>query len=351
MKIFHHFQRKVDRLLQHVYIVLRKVHLPGFRGMNLYEVLRFFYNGLTDTKFTLMAAAMAYNFFLALFPAIILTFFSLSFTPVPEIVEDEIMHFLQSVIPNSESALSEVQDIVTNMLTTQDSTGTTITGIVFFGFLTLWWAMRGVTAMIRAFSKEEEVFRQRNVFQTYWTSAVVLFLLGGIFLLAISLQIAGQLSINYLQEAGWIGKGLVGFLLNTLNYSISLCLLLFSISSVYYLGPATHQRWKFFSPGAFVASLLTVATIAGFSWFFSNIDKYNAVYGSLAAIILLLLWFYYISIVLLIGFELNAAIDMASFHSVSQAENYTTPNKTVPPLDSPDSVDILPEPPPPEPFQ
>ena len=317
--------------------------------MNLYEVLRFFYNGLTDTKFTLMAAAMAYNFFLALFPAIILIFFSLSFTPVPEIVEDRIMGFLQNVIPNSDSALSEVQDIVNNLFISDDSAGSTITGIIFFGILTLWWALRGVTAMIRAFSKEEEVFRQRNMFQTYWTSAVVLFLLGGIFLLAISLQIAGSYSIHSLQDAGWIGKGLVGFLLNVVNYSISLTLLLFSISSVYYLGPATQSRWKFFSPGAFVASLLTVMTIAGFSWFFSNIDKYNAVYGSLAAIILLLLWFYYISIVLLIGFELNAAIDIASFHADANIAPSQKPPEPAPPEPKTGSPKPLPVAPPPGP--
>lgn len=345
MNLFKRIELKAERLLQHVFLLLRKIHLPGFRGMNLYEVLKFFYNGLTDTKFTLMAAAMAYNFFLALFPAIILIFFSLSFTPVPQIVEEKIMAFIESVIPNSEAALGDVQQIITNMLTTQESTGTTITGIIFFGFLTLWWAMRGITAMIRAFSKEEEVFRQRNMFQTYWTSVVVLFLLGGIFLFAISLQVAGQISINYIEELGWISKGLDSFLLNALNYLISLCLLLFSISSIYYLGPATHQRWKFFSPGAFVASLLTVLTIAGFSWFFTNIDKYNAVYGSLAAIILLLLWLYYISMVLLIGFELNAAIDLASFHADTSDKEITL--SPVPEIT--DGPEPLPQPPSPEP--
>lgn len=315
--------------------------------MNLYEVLRFFYNGLTDTKFTLMAAAMAYNFFLALFPAIILIFFSLSFTPVPEIIEDQIMGFIQSAIPNSDSALGEVQGIINDLLKSHDSTGTTITGIIFFGFLTLWWAMRGVTAMIRAFSKEEEVFRQRNVFQTYWTSAVVLFLLGGLFLLAISFQVAGNFTINYLEDVGWLSQGIVSFLLSTLNYIVPLFLLLFSISSIYYLGPATQQRWKFFSPGAFVASLLTVLTVAGFSWFFSNIDKYNAVYGSLAAIILLLLWFYYISIVLLIGFELNAAIDIASFHAGSVT---VKPARALSPMPPPPKISKpLPAPPPPVP--
>jgi membrane protein len=347
MNLFKRIELKVERLLQHVFLVLRKIHLPGFKGMNLYQVLKFFCNGLSDTKFTLMAAAMAYNFFLALFPAIILIFFSLSFTPVPQIVEEKIMAFIESVIPNSDAALGEVQGIIANVLTTQESTGTTITGIIFFGFLTLWWAMRGITAMIRAFSKEEEVFRQRNMFQTYWTSVVVLFLLGGIFLFAISLQVAGQISINYIEEAGWISKGLVSFLLSVVNYAISLCLLLFSISSIYYLGPATHQRWKFFSPGAFVASLLTVLTIAGFSWFFSNIDKYNAVYGSLAAIILLLLWLYYISIVLLIGFELNAAIDLASFHAESVERKSTPPSQDVPELS--DGPEPLPQPPSPEP--
>ena len=95
-----------------------------------------------------------------------------------------------------------------------------------------------------------------------------------------------------------------------------------------------------------MASLLVVVTIAGFSWFFSNIDKYNAIYGSLAAIILLLLWLYYISIVLLIGFELNTAIDLASFHADGPSPQDES-DLPVPSLSQ--SPEPLPDPPSPEP--
>lgn len=316
--------------------------------MNLFDVLKFFYTGLSDTKFTLMAAAMAFNFFLALFPAIILIFFSLSFTPVPEIIQQEIMGFFENLIPNSDRALGDIESIIEDLLANRASTGSTITGIIFFGFLTLWWALRGVTAMIRAFSKEEEVFRQRNVFQTYGTSAMILFLLGGLFIFAISFQVAGQFAIEYLLKVGWLSTGFVALLLKFFGYLVSLCLLLLSISSVYYLGPATQQRWKFFSPGAFVASLLTVCTVAGFSWFFSNIDKYNAVYGSLATIILLLLWFYYISMVLLIGFELNTAIDLASWHKADPSPIAGNDSSMLSPVQPPPPDPYpLPDPPPP----
>jgi uncharacterized BrkB/YihY/UPF0761 family membrane protein len=80
------------------------------------------------------------------------------------------------------------------------------------------------------------------------------------------------------------------------------------VAFLYYLGPNTRKRGRFFSPGAVAGSILILLAVTAFRLFFAQFSNYNKVYGSLGAIMVLMVWFYWISIVLLIGFELNAAI-------------------------------------------
>ena len=286
--------------------------------MGLYDVLKFFFTGLGDPKFSLMAAAMAFNFFFSLFPTIILLLILLSFFPVP-VLEANVKDFIDQVMPSGMDIdpMALAQGIV-NDLFKRD--GNKLGIILLTAFLALRGGTKGIIAMTRAFTKNKEVFIRRNLFQTYGTALAIFFVLGGLFLLSIGVLVTGEVLIGYLARANFISSGLDAFLLNTLNYFISLLLLIFSISSIYFLAPATQQRWKFITPGSLLASILTLMTIIGFSWFFSNFGNFNRLYGSLATIILLMLWFYYISMVLLVGFELNAAIDIASYHHGKRQE-------------------------------
>lgn len=83
------------------------------------------------------------------------------------------------------------------------------------------------------------------------------------------------------------------------------------ISFIYYLGPETKERWQFISPGSILGAVLQVVAIIAFKKFLENIVNYSKFYGSISALILLMVWFYWMSIVMLIGFELNAAIATA----------------------------------------
>ncbi|MEM6262664.1 MAG: YihY/virulence factor BrkB family protein [Bacteroidota bacterium] len=308
----------VKRLLGRVFLVLRKIHLPGFKGISLYEVLKFFVEGLSDGKFSLIAAAMAYNFFFSLFPAIILMFTVLAWLPVPDL-QDRILEFFANFIP--ESGMVLIREIVSESL---KKMGIGVIGLNVF--LALRWAVRGFTTMTRAFSKDVEAFRKRNLFQTYGVALLLFLVLAGLFIAAISVLVIGEYMVHFLESSGWISQGFDLFLLKGFNYVISLVLMIFSISAIYHFGPSSQKRWKFFTPGSFVASILTMLTIIGFSFFFSNFSDFNKLYGSLAAIILLMLWFYYISIVLLLGFELNAAIDIAAHQQKKELQPANDPN-------------------------
>lgn len=299
---------------------MRKTALPGFRGMGMYDVFRFFFQGLSDTRFSLAASAMAFNFFFSFFPTLLLLVLVISWLPDAGL-DEYISEFLMEILPSETFSLVDIEKIVdvknvrrALQRSVDPNRGYSLFFIGLILFFALRGALRGIITMTQAFSKKDEAFRKRNIFQTYWTAMMIFLVLGGLFLFSIVVLVFGKWLVLYLVKQGIISNGIQAFLINTLNYIISLALLILSVSSIYYLGPATQQRWKFFTPGSIVASVLILITVVGFSWFFSNLSNFQTVYGSLAAIILLMLWFYYLSLVLLIGFELNAAIDQASIH-------------------------------------
>lgn len=304
------WKRKRDRTIQRIFLSLRKISLPGLRGIGLYDVLKFFFDGLFDAKFTLLAAAMAFNFFFSLFPLLFIILFVLPHLPGDSIeLQEDLTTFLSDWIPAAGQPV--INDIISSLKDVPFQL------ILLNLFLTLYGALRGIVAMMKAFTKDvehEDIFKRRNFFQLYGVAFVLLVILSTLFSISICALVFGKSFIEFLRVENYLGQHVYIILLNCLNYFITLLLLYFSISIIYYLAPPTKQRWAFFSPGTVVAGFLMLLTLVGLNYFFSSLTEFNRIYGSLGAVIIMMLWFYYISIILLIGFELNAAIDLASYY-------------------------------------
>ena len=163
-----------------------------------------------------------------------------------------------------------------------------------------------IIAMMKAFTKNEDVFKKRNILELYGTSLMIFFILRK------HNHLFGEFGSIYgfYSSGEYVGELVV----RSIKILITLITIFLTISTLYFLAPATQQRWKFISPGAVTAGILTLGAIIGLNYYFANVTNFNKLYGSLGAIILFNGLVYYISIVLLIGFELNAAIDMASYH-------------------------------------
>jgi len=307
-KKFQEFIRRgrgvTKRQVQKSLIILRRTNLPGQKGVGLYDILKFFISSLRDRKFTLMASAMSYHFFFSLFPSLILIFTFVPQIPITNL-QDYIMFFLSQVMP--QEGFQFIKEVVEESLSKRP------VGLISLNiFFTLFGASRGIIAMMKAFTKNDELFKRRSLFELYGTAMFVFIILGIFFLSSIGVLILGEHLIS--QAHVFLGKTTTFYTLKLLNYLIALFMLFFSISILYYITPATHQRWKFFSPGSITAGTLILLAILGFGSFVNHFPNFNKIYGSLGAITITMLWFYILSILLLIGFELNAAIDFAQHH-------------------------------------
>lgn len=273
-------------------------------GAGFFDFLEFFYNTVTDRKFALAAMGMAYRFFFAVFPALILLFTLIPYIPIDNLQED-VNTFLSNVVPAD--SLGFVENIVREFFDKPAAS------VIYINVALLMYAsLSGIRTTLAAFSKDTVLFRRRNVFRMYAVSLLILLVLLFVFFVMMGLVGVGQYLIISLKEGGVLDSDAT-WAVELLQWIIVMLGLQLGISVIYYFGPETQERWKFFTPGSLVAGLLSLAAILGFRFFISNFANYNKIYGSIGAIMILMVWFYWLSMVLLTGFEINAAIDEARF--------------------------------------
>lgn len=294
--------KSFKRLLIYFKLILQKIVIPGFDGVSIYEVLNFFFKGLVKGAITMRASAVAFNFFLALFPTIIFIFTIIPYLPIADF-DIVVFDLLKDILPNS--TYETVYETVENILTQPQG------GLLSAGFaMALFFSTTGIISLIEAFNQTYHSIQARSFFKQYVIALFLVIIISGLVLLGISLMIGGGVFIGYLQSKEWIDSGFQTFMLQFLKWFIVVCIFFFAISFLYYLGPSRRQRFRFISAGSTLSTLLIIILSIGFNYYIDNFSRYNTLYGSIGTLIIVMLWMYFVSIVILIGFELNASISV-----------------------------------------
>lgn len=217
-----------------------------------------------------------------------------------------ILNLLKEILPNKETYAfikSFIQPLLEDLA--KNKRGGLLTGS---GLLVLFLTSNGVMAIMSSFDKAYDHYKQRNAFQSRLIAFKITFLLFTLFFFSIILIILGQDLFALLLDKLQIFSTFTQVLLNLLRYVLIILLFFFSISLIYYYGPATKTKYKFISTGATVATVLSILISLGFSYWVSNFNKLNVIFGSIGTIMLLMIWLNINSFVLLIGYEINASI-------------------------------------------
>jgi membrane protein len=285
-------------------IIARKIYLPGFRGVALYDVGLFFVQGMKKSSIALRANAISYSFIIAFVPAVLFLFTLIPYIPVNNLKEN-IMLTLQEVIPYEAFILlrSTIEDIISNQQT----------GLLSISFLiSLYFASSGVIAIMNAFNQSSHAIESRSWIKKQLISILL------VFILALNMIVSGaalafsSVLLYFMEGKGLIGDNFTLFLLQAGQWLIILITSLMAFSSIYYLAPAKKRIFPFFSAGSVLASFLSVVSFKVFTIFIENFTNYNKFYGSLGTMIMIIVWINLTALMLLIGFELNASIYTAS---------------------------------------
>lgn len=295
--------RDSKRLTRRVGISIKKASLPGFDGLAIYEVSAFFWNGIKNGALTTRASAVAYNFFLAVFPAIIVLFTLIPYIPIANF-QSVLMTLLQDLFP--ENVFSTVRETIQEIITRKR------TDLLSFGFLlALIFATGGIAALINAFNASYHKVENRTWLNRQLISIVLIFIFCFMISVAVILIIFSGIVINFLEKKEILTNQFLIALLMNGKWLIILLFTFFSISFLYYLAPARRDTFRFISAGSTLASFFIILTSVGFSAYINNFGQYNKFYGSIGTLIAFLIWLFVNSLVLLIGFELNVSIKNA----------------------------------------
>ena len=285
----------------------KKIALPGFDGMPIYNVIWFFIQGIQKSSLTTRASSLAFRFFLALFPSIIFLFALIPYIPI-ENFHTELLDLIKSVLPDNayELSISTIDELISDK---NDS-------LLSFGFLfALYLASDGVNSMISAFNESYHITEKGSFIETRLRSLFVLFLLTSLMIIAIGLTVFSSTFTNYLISHDFISSSFWVYALTIFKFIIILLLFFLGISSIYYFGSAKTNKFRFISAGSTLATLLSILLSVGFAYYVNNFSNYNKIYGSIGTLMVIMLWLYFNSLVLLIGFELNASILHAKFNT------------------------------------
>lgn len=250
-----------------------------------------------------LAAQQAYYFFFALFPALLALISFASFFPIANLV-DEIMRMLRSVAPAD--VINIVADQITNI--SRSNAG----GVLTFAFLfTLWSSSNALLSMLTTLNAAYGVRDSRPWWKTRLIAIALTVGLALFILVSMTLIIVGPPLATRLAEHVALGDA-VKWLWYFVQWPLVFMLVATGIALVYYYAPDVEQDWVWITPGSVMATLMWMGASIGLREYFARFANYNETYGTIGAVMVLMLWFYVSGLVILLGAELNAEIEHAS---------------------------------------
>lgn len=288
-------------LLKSFILLTKRVSFPGFKGVPIYNVFVFIYKEIIKDDIITRANSIAYSLFLSLFPSLIFLFTVLPLIPSTQNLLPMIDESLNQFLPAE--AHKYLFEIVYNILAIKRQ------GLLSVGFiLALYFGSSGMKTLMRGFDKGyDTTFTSRSWIKFEVTAIALTILLATILISSVVLIVLGKQILGSVFSFFEIGQ-YAGQVFNILRYLFVGLLFYFMISLIYKYGPSMKKRMSIFNPGAYVATLFMILVSVLFSYFVDNFGQYNELYGSIGALIVLMIWLQINAILLLIGFELNTSI-------------------------------------------
>lgn len=289
----------------------KRILLPGFQGIPLFDVIKFFFLQAKKVGFTERASAIAFNFTMTIPPVIIFLFTLLPYLPIPHDFITQMFQLIRDIVPgekNNAPLIKFLRDILSRPRTGLLST-------VFL--LAMFFSSNAVMGIMRSFDKQYVGFVKRKGLHQRVAALRLTFILFILFFACVFLLVMQSAILKWLG----IKKALMIGIVNDLRWFFIILLFFFSVSFIYRYAPSVHKRWKIISPGSILATFLMILFTAAFSYYVSNFSNYNKLYGSISTILILMLLIYFNSLVLLIGFELNVSITSLKYEVDERRKN------------------------------
>ncbi|MEB0075791.1 YihY/virulence factor BrkB family protein [Pseudomonas sp. CCI3.2] len=272
---------------------------PKLGDLSMKKVLMRTVNEFMDDEMSTYASALAYQMLFSLFPFLLFLIALIGFLHLPDFFS---WLRLQSELVLPPQALDQVNPVIDQL---QQSKG----GLLSIGIvIALWTASAGVRLMMSAMNAAYDVAEGRPIWKRFPLSILYTIGIAGMLLAAAGLMVTGPQVMSWL--AGQIGmQDFIVTLWTLLRWPVIIVLLMVAVALMYFVMPDVKQEFRFITAGSVLAVVVWIVASLGFGYYVKTFSDYNAMYGSIGAIIVLLLYFYISAAVLLLGAEMNAVIE------------------------------------------
>lgn len=297
------------RLVKTLWTFLGGIKLPGFSGLTLLDLLKLYTLGIAKGAISTRASAIAFSFFMAIFPFLLFVLFLIPIIPIAGF-EQEFMAFLESFLPPQTSDF--FFDNIFGNLNSGQTQGGVLSSVFLLSILLM---ANGVNAVFTGFETSYHEQLSRNFFKQYLYALGVALLLA--FLLVITVAFWGYFEIYVIQniheqlqlrgitssesELLWAKAG---------KYLFFVLIVYVATAILYYYGTSEGKALRFFSAGALLTTILIILTSYLFGVYINNFSNYNELYGSIGALLILLFYLWLNANILLLGYELNASLTL-----------------------------------------
>ena len=262
-------------------------------GFSLFELLSLYSTGILKGSITTRAGSISFSFFMAFFPFLLFVLNLIPFIPI-ENFDQIFLDLLESLIPKESSVF--FHDIFVDINSNKRSGLLSTT--LFFSIILIG---NGVNSVFEGFSDSYHIEFSRNFIKQYLYAIMVGFILVIVVLFATVFSIVFDFLITK-------DISIISYLFLFLKYVFLMMVALIAFSSLYFFGTIQGRNLRFISPGSFMTTFLLVISTYFFGIYIDNFGNYNELYGSIGALIIMMLYIWINSISLLLGFELNVVI-------------------------------------------
>ena len=280
--------------------------------LSWYQILRrTFEEAFFEDNCLGMAAQLAYYFFFALFPALLMLVAFASYFPYHELV-DNMFQALGGVAPPE--ALSIMTDQLKKISSGKQG------GLLTVGFLiTIWSTSSAMTAIIDTLNAAYDIDEGRPWWKVRLTAISLTLGVAIFILISFALVLVGPTMAEKLATSLYLGPAFE-WTWKILQWPIVFGLVALAMAVVYYFAPDAEQDWVWLTPGSLFATTLWLLASLGFKFYVANFSNYTETYGAIGGVMVLMLWFYISGLVILLGAEMNAEIEHASPYGKDEGE-------------------------------
>lgn len=288
-------------LVQQILKWAKNTVFPGSAGNSIFDIVTFVWREWHTERINTRANSIAFSFILSIFPSIIVLFSLIAYTPFYKNLHEFIRATLHDLMPGS------AEQVV--MKTIKDITTIKRNQLLSLGFLlAAYFSSNGMMAMMNGFEKANKItFRRYTFFEKRWIALKLTFLLGLLMVVTVVLGILGNTIIEFVSDFLRLRK-FEKISLNMSRWVLMIGLIYSGISIIYRMGVPLRKKLPLINPGATLATILSLLVSSFFSYYVDNFGSYNKLYGSIGTLIVFMLWLQLNVFIMLVGFELNAAI-------------------------------------------